>query len=1119
MGDGRRLDDAGLDALALVDGAVLVVGRRDGVVTWANPAAQAALAPGGAALAGQPLAGLVGADATLAQQLQALADAPARWPADGGVARMTLAPAQHDGAPVAVVTLHDTDRPDCAHAARLNAAERLLKLGAWSYTPASGQLEWAPRVFDMLRLDPAQGVPAFDAYLELVHPDDRAAVEDSHARFDDDSTPEVVFQHRVMRPDGTVAVVRGVGERQHHPDGTRLVGVVQEITEQEEMRSRLSETVRLLRMAGAVARLGGWRYDRATGRLHLSAEMVALYHAPDQRTPGLDAALAHYTPEHRDRVRAAFDACLHDGTPFDEIAQIAHGDGKRVWVRTLGEPLHDADGIIVGAQGALQDISDLIAARDRAATLAQQLHQTLDTINDGFILLDDADCLRFVNARAETLLDHDRGALLGRRMWDAFPDAVGSTFDAEIRAARAQNTTRRFDEVFKARDMTLEVDAHPTPDGLAIYFRDVTAERARDEHLRLLDAAVARQTDMLVITEAEPIDAPDGPRIVYVNDAYLAHTGYTRDEVIGATPRILQGEGTDRAELDRIRAAMERWQPSRSELLNYTRDGTPFWLELDIVPLADADGWYTHWVSVQRDVTARKAAEDAIAASERRFRLVAHATRSAIWDWDITAGTQWWSEGLTTTFGHPTDPAERVPTVWQASIHADDAARVAAAADRLRSGAEDGYHETYRVWRGDGGLATVEDRAFAVRGADGRVVRVMGSVTDTTETRAIEEQLHQAQKLEAVGQLTGGVAHDFNNILTVILGNAEMLTDALDPQPDLKRMAAMTAASAQRGAELTSRLLAFSRRQPLEPRVIDVSNLIANMEYLLRHSLGEDIDIEVVRAGGLWRAEVDPGQLETALLNLAINARDAMNGAGKLTIETANAALDADYAAATFDVAPGQYVTVTVSDTGPGMPPDVRARAFEPFFTTKGSGQGSGLGLSMVFGFVKQTGGHVRIYSEPGEGTAVKLYLPRARRATPAEPAPRRTAARAGGDEAVLVVEDDTLVRDHLVGQLHALGYTVMDAADGPQALAWLDTDARVDLLFTDVVMPGGLNGRELAREARARRPGLKVLFTSGYTENTIIHQGRLDPDVTLLSKPYRRDQLAAKLRAVLDGE
>jgi signal transduction histidine kinase/CheY-like chemotaxis protein len=386
------------------------------------------------------------------------------------------------------------------------------------------------------------------------------------------------------------------------------------------------------------------------------------------------------------------------------------------------------------------------------------------------------------------------------------------------------------------------------------------------------------------------------------------------------------------------------------------------------------------------------------------------------------------------------------------------------------------------------------------------------------ERERMELVLRQAQKMEAVGKLTGGVAHDFNNLLQVIGGSLQLLAKDVAGNEKAEQRLRNALAGVSRGSKLAAQLLAFGRRQPLAPKVVNLGRFIRGMDDLLRRALGDGIEIETVISGGLWNSLVDPTQVENALLNLAINARDAMNGHGKLTIEAGNAMLDDDYAAQYSDVKPGQYVMLAVTDTGSGMTPEVMEQVFEPFFTTKPEGQGTGLGLSMVYGFVKQSGGHIKIYSEPGHGTTMRLYLPRIRQAedvtTEVESGPA-----VGGTETILVVEDDEDVRNTAVDLLSDLGYRVLRARDAQGALAIVESGVAIDLLFTDVVMPGPLRSPELARKTRERLPDVAVLFTSGYTDNAIVHGGRLDEGIELLSKPYTREALARKIRHVLGDQ
>jgi PAS domain S-box-containing protein len=441
----------------------------------------------------------------------------------------------------------------------------------------------------------------------------------------------------------------------------------------------------------------------------------------------------------------------------------------------------------------------------------------------------------------------------------------------------------------------------------------------------------------------------------------------------------------------------------------------------------------------------------------------------------------------------------------------------------LKTAAAEGRFERegWRV-RKDGSKFFAHVIIDAIHDSDGKFVGFAKITRDITERQAsaaalrrTEQALVQAQKMEAIGKLTGGVAHDFNNLLQVIAGNLQLLSREIAGNERAERRVQGALEGVRRGAKLARHLLAFGRRQPLEPKVVNLGRLLGTTADLFRRTLGDAVEVETVISGGLWNTFVDVGQVENALLNLAINARDAMNGVGKLTIEIGNAFLDEAYARTHADVVAGQYVMLAVSDTGTGMTPEVMAQAFEPFFSTKPEGKGTGLGLSMVYGFVKQSGGHVKIYSEPGNGTTIKLYLPRSHEAEDLL-APAQIHQAMGGTETVLVAEDDEEVCATVVEMLGELGYQVLKAHDGESALAIIQSGIKVDLLFTDVVMPGPLRSPDLARKARERLPGIAVLFTSGYTQNAIVHGGRLDPGVELLSKPYSREELASRVRQVL---
>jgi PAS domain S-box-containing protein len=543
--------------------------------------------------------------------------------------------------------------------------------------------------------------------------------------------------------------------------------------------------------------------------------------------------------------------------------------------------------------------------------------------------------------------------------------------------------------------------------------------------------------------------------------------------------------------------------------------------------------------------------------SEDLLGLAEEAGRLGVFEWRVPANIVRLSPKFLSLYGLAEFDGSY--ETWRACIFREDQIRVAGLIENAFAARARDLTTEFRINRAsDGALRWIEARNLIFYDDEQNPLRVVGVNVDVTEqkrglvqlraftetleervkerTRELEaeyaarqkaeEALRQAQKMEAVGQLTGGIAHDFNNLLTVVLGGIEVIERQIPLLPAspatarIVRAKEMALHGVQRATTLTNRLLAFSRKQALTPKVLDANRLVSGICELLRRTLGEAVSLETVLAGGLWPSFADANQLENALLNLAVNARDAMPNGGRMTIETANCYLDEAYVEGLAEpVMRGQYVLVAVADTGIGMDRDTVEKAFEPFFTTKDIGKGTGLGLSQVYGFVRQSAGHVKIYSELGEGTTVKIYLPRhlgAKDAAQADLVPE--AARAIGTESILLVEDDDDLRTYATDILRELGYRVLAAANGADALRILNANHDIDLLLSDVVMPGGINGRQLADEAIRRRPALKVLFTTGYTRNAIVHHGRLDPGTHLIGKPFSFQELAAKVRARLDA-
>ena len=600
--------------------------------------------------------------------------------------------------------------------------------------------------------------------------------------------------------------------------------------------------------------------------------------------------------------------------------------------------------------------------------------------------------------------------------------------------------------------------------------------------------------------------------------------GYKADEIIGRHFSQFYTEADRAAGLPAQALATARKEGRfEREGWRVRKDGTQFWAHVVIDPVRDERGELVGFAKITRDLTERRAAEEALRQSEQQFRLLVQGVADyAIYMLDPSGRVSSWNPGAERIKGYTA--GEAIGRHFSQFYNEDDRA-AGLPAIGLATAEREGRWETegWRV-RKDGSRFWAHVVIDCIRGDDGEVVGFAKITRDITERRegqrALEEAreaLFQSQKIEALGQLTGGVAHDFNNLLTVIIGGLDTLKRS-EPQETVRRNRAldMSLHAAERAASLTSRLLAFSRRQPLQPTPTDLNILVRDMTELLHRTLGEAVELEGVLAPRLWSVEVDQNQVESAILNLAVNARDAMPAGGKLTIETGNTFLDESYSAKDAEVLPGQYAVVAVSDTGLGMTKEIMARVFEPFYTTKEVGRGTGLGLSMVYGFVKQSGGHVTIYSEVGQGTTVKLYFPRYVGEGIAAVPEEQPAPAASNGEFVLVVEDNDAVRAYSVMSLAELGYQVMEARDADAALSILRSEQRIDLLFSDVVLPG-MSGRALVDKALELRPDLKVLFTTGYSRNAIVHQGRLDAGVQLISKPFTFEQLAVRVRDTLD--
>lgn len=727
----------------------------------------------------------------------------------------------------------------------LEAASAVGGLGGWSFDLVSGQVAWSDDVAEMHGAPLGYSPESIDDALDFFVEGDRTYVKTAFHTARVEGRP-VEVDAQINTLDGRRVWVRAVGKPVLNADGRviRIEGALQDITARKMADQVVRVSLQRFQQLAESMPIIVWTAT-PDGRVDYVTPLFFDYAGIPGRSMGVDQWINFVHTDDKERVMAVWSRCLASGERYEVELRLRRGDGIYRWHLARAQQVNEASG--TKWFGSLTDVHDQKESLQNISRLAERLTATLERITDAFYTLDANWNFTYLNRQAERLLRRQSDDLLGKCVWVEFAPTLGTLIETEYRRAMAEQQSVVFEQFYAPLEVWFEVHAYPSPEGLTVFFQDISARRAAQAQVRLLQLAISRLTDIVIITEAEPLSEP-GPRIVFVNDAFVTRLGYARDEVIGRSPRFLQGPGTQRRELDRVRAALLKREPVRVELLNYTKAGDEIWFEVDIVPVVDDTGCCTHFVAVERDINARK---------------------------------------------------------------------------------------------------------------------------------LLEARLRQIQRMDAIGQLTSGVAHDFNNLLTVILGNAEVLAESLQSQPALLAPARSIANAGQQGAELTRRLLAFARQQPLDPQPVNANQVIDGMRPLLGRALGEHVTLRIKAADGLWHAMADVSQLEDVILNLALNARDAMPDGGALTLETGNIWFSDEFVRGQPDLSPGDYVMIAVSDEGLGIPGHIRDRIFEPFFTTKTGGQGTGLGLPMVYGFTKQSGGHIDIDSTSGKGTTIKLFLPR----------------------------------------------------------------------------------------------------------------------------------------------
>ena len=785
-----------------------------------------------------------------------------------------------------------------------------------------------------------------------------------------------------------------------------------------------------------------------------------------------------------------------------------------VLARAFAQTIEEVNAKTAALEQEVRDHRRTVAARDHHAEREQLFSAAVESSNDAIITMSLDGSITGWNSAAERLFGYSAAEAAGQNVTLLVPeDRLPELHDALRRIGWGESIehseTVRLRKDGSPVEVSLSISPIKSPSGATIGIskvaRDITDANTTRQVLRQQSEELRHifetSQDLIMVMDARGF-------LVQISPSCEAILGYRPAEMIGRSGVDFIHPDHLETSREEMRTARRGQRPKISDTRCIHKNGHEVWLS-----------WLGTWSQpvkrfffVGRDMTRSRLTQETLRESEQLARGIIDTALDAFVQVDAQGIIRDWNTQAENLLGWRRDEALG-KNAFELMGRPEGPLKTALQAFLLsRDHLVRHPRRELQVRRRDRTEITAELSIAALKTRDGFVFNAF--IRDLTERIAAEERIRQAEKMEAMGQLTGGIAHDFNNILTVITGTIEILADAVKEEPQLAAITQMIDEAASRGADLTQHLLAFARKQPLEPKATDVNTLIIDTAKLLQRTLGEHVEIESVFDEETCPAIVDPNQLATAILNLALNARDAMPDGGKLIIETGFVALDDNYANRHGDVRPGRYAMIAVSDTGTGIPAAILDKVFNPFFTSKGPGKGTGLGLSMVYGFIKQSAGHIMIYSEEGNGTTIKMYLPPATDALPTtEPSP--VPAVEGGHETILVVEDDKLVRDYVLAQLHSLGYVTLDAANATEALVLVHGGHAFDLLFTDVIMPG-MNGRQLADHILKVRPGLRVLFTSGYTENAIIHHGRLDEGVLLLAKPYRKSDMAIMIRKAL---
>jgi PAS domain S-box-containing protein len=944
--------------------------------------------------------------------------------------------------------------------------------------------------------------------MDTTHPDDLQMVRGIFSDVIAHPGKSTEMHWRRLHKNGkTVCLEGAMTNLLADPAVQAIVTNYRDITERKHIEADFHRNQSMLRMASRLGRIGPWTVELPSRNLTWSDEVRAIHEVPTDYIPGMEKLFDFYPPGHRTAVRDALDSCMRDGTPFDLQMQVITAKGRNIWIHAIGEAVRDEQNAIQRIQGVYQDISERMQAAEEGRRVADRLTTALESITDSFYTLDHEWRFTYVNHQAELVFKRTRAELLGKVLWDQFPQITDSIIHREFVRAISTRTAVQFEAFSPTFKSWLDLRAYPSALGLAVYFRDVSDQHKAHEDLIISEERfrlLAKATND-AIWECDMVTGQ-----VSFNEGFEILFGYSKSGAdltsASLTDRI---HADDRARVaETMKKAIENGESTWSDEFRFRRNDAGYSYVLNRCHIIrDANGKPARILGGMTDLTTRKKADERIA----ELAALLDKARDAISVRDLSHRVSYWNKSAERIYG------------WTSAEMAGQSVREHLYKDTVEF--DKAVHEATAngEWIGelsptskDGRLLLIDSRLTLVRDSSGNPSSILAICTDITERRKLEQQYLRAQRLESIGTLAGGIAHDLNNVLAPIMLAISLLTK---DEKDEKRLGILSIidSSAKRGADMVRQVLSFARGVEGQRLPVQVPNLLREIEKIINDTFLKNIQVITTFQPDIWMVSGDSTQLHQVLLNLCVNARDAMPDGGTLTLTVENAMLDEHFAALHIEAKPGPYVVIGVEDTGTGIPQEFMDKIFEPFFTTKEVGKGTGLGLSISMAVVKSHSGFMGVYSEPGKGTAFKLYLPAMTASEASSIAKEEPTLPLGHGELVLVVDDEYSVRQITRQTLEAFGYRVLLAADGSEAVALFAVQQNdISLVITDMMMPV-MDGNATIRVLTKIRPGVRIIAASGLNENHVIAKAMSNGVKHFLAKPYTAESLLSKIREALN--